>query len=339
MKLFILILTFFTLTETILAQDSSFIDYNRLYQKAEMQILKGNYCGAMETYLELGENFNLKTTEKINGLVSSLECDSTVVESIEYFIQLLFEIGTPVDYFEDELGRYPYFSSNKWKKLILDKPEFDRNNKYIRKVDEMIKIDQAGRGYATKDSMEWADFRVYMMMQELSREMGGGLLGPDQLGFDFRPMGYRTNAQYSILLVHQIKSRPYEWGEYLPQMYFDWIIDHRQFTHYYTLAKACERKELSCFPHPPQNMLRINDQIFVCSGKARKRINENRNYFYLDSIEDQIAKSLFKASSDKPFRGIGRSIPIYSLPADADADEKEEFFRMVKEMGFEKWME
>ncbi|TVQ51536.1 MAG: hypothetical protein EA362_00160 [Saprospirales bacterium] len=320
-------------------QDSIFIQNNQILFKAEMQIVNGDYCGAMENFLELAKQPNLVTAYKINGLVSTLECDSMAIDNIEFFISLLFEIGAPIEYFEDELGRYSYFSSENWEKLKQLKPEFDRNNIYIRKVEEMIRIDQEARGYNNTDSMEWADFRVYMMMQELSREIGGGLMGPEQLGFDYRPLGYLSNGDHQLLIIHQIKSRPFDWGEYLPQMYFDGHFSPRGFSFYYTLAKACNKKELACFPYPPENLLQIDGQLYACSGQVRKTINENREFFFLDSVEDQIAKSLYRASTDKPFRSLGRSIPIYSLPADADADEKVEFLRMVKEMGFEKMKE
>ena len=339
MKNYLLFLLTLILSQIISAQDADFIFKNKTIYKAEMQIVNGDYCGAMETYFELANQTKLGTTEKVNGLVSALECDSIAVDHIEFFINLLFEIGAPVEYFEDELGRYSYFSSREWEKLKQQKPEFDRNNRYIQKVKEMIQIDQAARGFDCMESMERADFEVYMMMQNLSREMGGGLLGPQQLGFDYRPLGYVSNGDYGVLLIHQIKFRPYIWGAHLPQMYFDGNFSPRQFSSYYALAEACDKKPSACFPYPPENLLQIDGQLYVCSGEMREKINENRKYFYLDSVEDQIAKSLYRASSDKPFRSLGRSIPIYSLPADADTDEKEEFFRMVKEMGFEKWME
>jgi len=332
MKLVLLIWFLFIVTGIAFIQDSSLIQYNRMYQSAELEIINGNYCAAKIMYRELGENSRLFTTEKINGLVSSLECDDNADGSIEYFVQALFEIGTPVDYFETEFRNYSYFSSEEWTSLKEQKPVFDRNNKYIQLVNEMIKIDQAGRGYDSMDSMEWADFRVYMMMQELFRDTDG-FLGPEELGFDYRPLGYSSNSDYSILLVHQIKSRPYEWGKYLPNMYFDGLLDPRSFTFYYLLAEACDKLELSCFPYPPENILRIDGEIYVCSGKTRKSINQNREFFYLDSVEDQINKALYRESSDKPFR-IGRSIPMYNPPPNEDLSI---FLMDLKEMGFKKY--
>jgi len=137
---------------------------NNLYNSAERHIVAGNYCKAKDIYLELGKNSRLFTTEKINGLVSCLECKSSSSENIEFFIQSLFEIGAPVEYFETEFINYSYFSSEEWNVLKEQKPKFDRNNKYIQMVNKMIKIDQAGRGYDSMDSMEWSDFKVYMML-------------------------------------------------------------------------------------------------------------------------------------------------------------------------------
>ena len=79
--------------------------------KVEMQIVNRDYCRAMENFLELANQTKLGTTYKVNGLVSTLECDSMAIDNIEFFINLLFKIGAPVEYFEHELGRYPYFSS------------------------------------------------------------------------------------------------------------------------------------------------------------------------------------------------------------------------------------
>ncbi|TVR86764.1 MAG: hypothetical protein EA411_09610 [Saprospirales bacterium] len=331
MKWVFLIFFFFTAAEYTLAQESSLIYYNKMYQSAEKQILNGNYCTAKDILLELGKNSPLYTTEKINGLVSSLECDSDDHKSIEFFITTLFEIGAPVEYFETELGEYSYFSTESWGRMKEEKPEFDRNNRYIKKVGKMVEIDQAGRGYSGMDSIEWADFRVYMMMQELSREVNG-FLGPEQLGFDYEPLGFSSNSQYAILMIHQIKSRPYEWGAYLPKMYWDGLIDPRSFTFYYLLANPCDKLELSCFPYPPENIIRAAGHLYVCSGDAMERIDKNRDSFYLDSVQDQINKALYRVNTNKPFR-IGRSIPTFDPHPNEDPTE---FHKELKEMGFEK---
>lgn len=316
----------------VLCQNSNVEWYNNLYNSAEQHIVAGNYCEAKDIYIELGKNSRLFTTEKINGLVSCLECESSSAENIEFFIQSLFEIGAPVEYFETEFINYSYFSSEEWNVLKEQKPEFDRNNKYIQMVNEMIKIDQAGRGYDSMDSMAWADFKVYMMLQDLFKETKG-FLGPEELGFDYRPLGYTSNSAYNILLIHQIKSRPHIWGEQLPNMYFDGLLSARSFTNYYLLAEPCDKLELSCFPYPQVNILRVADSIFVCSGEMKKSINKNREFFYLDSVEDQISKAFYRESTDKPFR-IGGTIPMYnSAPNQEDTDLIQE----LKEWGFKKY--
>ena len=316
----------------VLCQDFNVEWYNNLYNSAENQIVNGNYCKAKDIYLELGKNSRLFTTEKINGLVSCLECDSSSLENIQFFIQSLFEIGAPVEYFETEFANYSYFSSDKWNVLKEEKPVFDRDNKYIKMVNEMIKIDQAGRGYDSIELMEWADFRVYMKLQGLFKETKG-LLGPEELGFDYRPLGYSSNRLYNILLIHQIKSRPYIWGEKLPNMYFDGLLNARSFTNYYLLAKPCDKLELSCFPYPPTDVIRVSDSIFVCSGEMKDSINKNRDLFYLDSVEDQISKAFYRESTDKPFR-IGRSIPMYNSAPNED-DSK--LINDIKKRGFKKY--
>lgn len=320
------------LQQFIFCQDRDIERYNTLVNPAEMHIVNGNYCKAKDLYVNLAKKFQPFTTDLINGLIASLECDLHNIESIEVFVRLLFEIGAPIEYFETEFIKYSYFSSERWNVLKKIKPEFDRNNRYIQLVNKMLKIDQAGRGYNNMDSMEWADFKIYMMIQELSREING-FLGPEQLGFDYEPLGYSSNRKYSVLLVHQIKSRPYQWGVYLPRMYLDGLIDPRSFAFYYLLAEPCNKLELSCFPYPPENVIRVGEQIYICSGEIKERINMNREFFFLDSVEDQINKAFYRDSTDKPFR-IGRSIPMYNLPPNEDPTE---LIKDLQELGFKKY--
>jgi len=160
-----------------------------------------------------------------------------------------------------------------------------------------------------------------------------GFLGPEELGFDYRPLGYTSNSAYNILLIHQIKSRPHIWGEQLPNMYFDGLLSAKSFTYYYLLAEPCDKLELSCFPYPPVNIIRLADSIFVCSGEMKDSINKNREFFYLDSVEDQISKAFYRESTDKPFR-IGGTIPMYNS---APNEDETDLIQELSERGFKKY--
>jgi len=273
--------------------------------KAESLIIEGDMCEAAKLYYNESKSISLWDFDLINGLLTSLECNDSL--KIRYFIDKLFEIGAPIEYFENDLSQYHFFKTDEWKNIKENKPYFNRDNDVIKAISEMIRIDQSARN--SDKGYERADFEVKMKLDSLVRK--NGFPTQKDLGFDYPPKALMNGRDFNVILIHQIKSRPYGWGEILPKLYKDKKISRRQFVFLSAFIKTCDKIQLTCFPFPAENVVLIDNQIYTCCCKNAEKINNTRRKFGLESLEMHFKKSLFKMNSNIPFR-IGKEFPTFS---------------------------
>ena len=282
---------------------------NSSIYKAEELIMTENYHESADIYYELSKSNELSGFDLVNSLLCSLESEDTM--KISYFINKLFKIGAPVEYFENELNKYKFFESDRWEHLKINKPEFNRNNKIILAIKEMIEVDQNPRKNA--ESYEEADFKIHLRLNSITKE--SGFPTEKDYGFDYFKSGYNSGSIFFVLILHQIKRNPYKWGEILPKLYWDKKISRKAFVFLSAHIKSCDDMQLACLKLPAENAILFDDEIYTCCCEDVERININRKKYELESIENQLKKSIFLMETNTIFK-IGRSIPEFQKKSD-----------------------
>ncbi len=291
--------------------------------KAEDYIVEGKNIEASEIYYQESLKYDLWDFDLVNGLLTSLECKDTF--RIRYFVNKLFEIGTPIEYFEKDLSKYSYFKTKNWEKIKKNKPFFNRNNKVISFILQLIKEDQKPRinNYSIIDR-EKVDFDIKFKLDSFI--MQNGFPSQKDIGFDYPPKKLMSRGDFNVILIHQIKISPYLWGELLPKLYKDRKISRRKFVFLSAHIKSCGDMQLTCLKLPAENVLLVDGKMYTCCCENAERINENRKRYGLESLESHLKKSLFKMKSEIPFR-IGRSFPHLS------PGNHEQAIKKLKEVG------
>lgn len=283
---------------------------------AEDLIMQSNYIDAKNIYYDLSQKSELWEKDMINGLLCSLE--SKDIEKSSYFIQKLLERGAPPEYFENELSKYDFFKSKKWEELKNNRPSFNRESNLITTINRMFEIDQKGR-IAGGDSIEIVDFKNYLLLKNIVKNEG--FPTEKSMGFDYKPKGYETQSNFDVLMIHAIKSRPYEWGEYLPQLFKERKISQSGFIYYSGLAKSCIDIQLACLP-PTINAIKVENKIYTCCCELKSSIDANRARYGIESIDSYLKKTIFKTKNKNLFI-LGGSIPSIqsSSPLEKILDE------------------
>ncbi len=295
-----------------------------LINEAEEFIMQSRFLDAKNIYFEASQETVMWEKDLINGLLCCLECND--YEKGTYFIQKLFKLGAPPQYFEQEMEKYDFFKSNNWMIIKESRPVFNRESLLIKTIEEMIEVDQHARQIGG-DSIEIADFRNYLKLKNFVKKYGF----PEEkdLGFDYTPMGYKTQSDFDVLIIHAIKSRPFEWGEYLPKLLKERKISHNSFVFYMGHTKTCDDEQMSCMP-PNINTINVNNKLYTCCCEVKDKINKNRSKYGIESIDLFIKKTYFKESNKSIFK-LGGGFPTYgnsSIPENVLIEE-------IKKFGFD----
>lgn len=301
---------FFLFSIGIQAQDNIPVEnYHKRIFNAEKHIIEEDYCSAASEYLKLCDTFYIWNGDLHNALLSSLLCDDNL--AIDRFITLFIERGTTIDYLETKFKDFVFFKSTLWE--TMKKKEYIQtySSEIQVTIDSMHTIDQKGNRCQMPGSKRIKrDFSNLVKLYDIIEEFGYPT--ERELGFINRPDSVEFNNLFKIVLIHLVKLQPWEFGNMLTELYFENKIPASEFIYLFAHTKSCDDIQLSCFPFPPTNALFVDNVMFTCNYEERKRINRNREKYYLDSVEDQLKKIKFvKQSPYHWFLGEGTAVYSY----------------------------
>ena len=298
-------------------------EYNQKVYEAEDFILSEDYCTAAELYNNLHTEYSLFNGDLHNALICALLCDNQ--ELIEKFTLHILKRDASLQYFKTNFNEFDFFNSPSWDSLKSRKIEYTYQPEIRARVREMVKIDQADR--IDPSVRQLNDFKNLITLGEIMEEFGFPTqkhLGLDYLGTTDRR---EYNRWFRLIMIHLTKLMPWDFGELLHQLYFDGIISRGQFVSLFPNIKFCDQSPITCIPHPATNFLMLDDILLSCNEELRKEVNDTRAYFYLDTVESQLEKSIFRRNSPYPWR-IGQVFAVFHYNAEtAGLEERVEGFK------------
>lgn len=297
--------------------------YNVKIFEAEEFIVSEEFCSASNLYYQTSSDFYLFNNDLHNALLCALLCEDD--DLIQYFALRILERGAPIKYFEENFNDFNFFSTQSWEKLIESEIEFTFDPKVRALVKEMVEIDQENRIDPSARSMN--DFKNVVTLADIVDEYGF----PTQkhLGFDY--LGQSDRAEYNrwfqLILIHLTKLLPWEFGGILPGLYLEGIVPQNLFIHLYQYFKFCDQSPITCIPSPTINFLMLEDVLLSCNDDLKKEVNKARAEFYLEPIESQFKKSIFRRNSNLPWR-IGVSFAEFHFNKETGTlSERIEYFK------------
>ena len=308
LRLFLL-LTFSIATVYSLHSQTFVEEYNLKIYHAEDKIIFESYCDATDLYRKISSEFYIYNNDLQNALICALLCDNA--DLIEYFSKKLLERGAPVRYFEENYYEFEFFSSDSWETLQNSEIEYTFTPEIRGKIEEMVTRDQRDRSNPRERAMD--DFKNLLILNEIVTKYG--FPTEKDLGFDFLGESDRTeyNRWFRLIMIHLTKLQPWDFGEILPDLYLEGTISRHQFIHLYPNILFCDQSPITCIPAPATNFLMLDDILLSCNDELKKEIDLARSTFYLDSIESQLKKSIYRRNSTHPWLiGEGFSIFYYN---------------------------
>ncbi len=291
----------------------SFLErYTKQLFKIEDYILLEEYCEAANYYHKLSLEKFIYNRDLHNAILSSLLCKD--LNLIEYFSLEALKRGAPNEYFEENFNEFDFFSSEIWDQLKNIELPFTFHTEIRGKIREMIKVDQADRIDPSARAMN--DFKNLKVLNEIIERYG--FPSQKDLGFDYLGDSNRQeyNRWFRIILIHQTKERPWDFGSILPELYLQGIISPQLFVHLYPYMSFCDQKQITCLPSPSINFLMLDDVVLSCNGDLKIEIDEARSSFFLDPIDKQLEKSIFARNSDYPWL-IGEKFGLFHFNMEA----------------------
>lgn len=291
---------------------------------AESYILEENYCMSTEVYNNLYENYAIWNEDLKSALYSSLYCDDK--ESVERFIMALLERGAPIEFFENELDTFTFFQSEVWEEIKNRKIDYSFDPELREVILEMHKRDQKDRYDVINRMLD-----DYLNLVELNKiTIERGFPNSMELGIDYYKAGLSYNRYFRIILLHLVKLQPWDFGEWLQDLYFKSKISPKDFVYLMAYVRTCDDLQLTCFSPPASNVIFVDGLLFTCGEKKMEKINSNRRLFFLDSVEDQIRKVKFRNThSEVPWR-LGTTFGTYHSTS---LEDFESFSKELKEDG------
>lgn len=267
--------------------------YNKIKFDAENLILEDRYCESSEIYCELLDDFPIWNEDLQNALISSLYCND--LNRIEKFSLELLKRGAPHEFFENELDSFPFFQSEKWKEIKKLDIDFVFDPALRKIILEMRDRDQRDRYDEINRPLD--DYLNLIELNKIIVEQGF----PTQidLGFDYYKSDLSYNRYFSNILLHLVKLQPWDFGEGLQDFYFDSKISSKDLVYLMAFARTCDDLQMTCLTQPPSNALFVDGVLFSCNEEEMKRVNENREIFFLDSVEEQIRKIEFRRENNE----------------------------------------
>ena len=296
LKLFIL-LSFVLIPVISLSQINldtlNFADCQNLRNSAERKIIIEDYDSSSNLYKNLYNNCILWNDDAYNALYASLLSKNS--ENVELFVLELLRRGENPDRLASSLDTFSFFNSRKWLELKSQSIEFSYDTLLRKEIIEMHKIDQNDRyDYANRladDLINLVELHRITLERGFPTELDLGICHEN-----------RYDVKLRIILLHLVKLQPWDFGEYLQNWYFNGKLSPTHFIRLFSNARTCDDFQLTCFGPPATNVWVVDDVWFSCNDSDFKRINSNRKFFHLETVQEQIEKVKFRLRNEIPWR-------------------------------------